>query len=199
MKRSIHLVAAYALAGTLGLAETPNVLAQNYPVKPIRFVVTAPPGGGVDILARQIAQKVSESFGQQIVVDNRAGASGLIGVELVARSAPDGYTMMIAGNNFLILPLLGERVSYDPIKDFSPITLATTSPNILVLHPAVPATTVKELISLARSQPGKLNYATGSSGASPHMAGELFNYMAGVNIVRVPYKGSAPAIADLLG
>ncbi len=176
-----------------------EVAAQRYPVKPIRFVVTAPAGGGVDLMARQIAQNIAEGLGQQVVVDNRGGASGVIGVEVVARSAPDGYTMMIAGNNFLIFPLLGEKVSYDPIRDFSPITLATVSPNILVVHPSVAASSVKDLIALARAQPGKLNYATGSSGASPHMAGELFKAMAKVDIVRVPYKGSAPAIADLLG
>ena len=190
-----NLLSRMTMAAALLLALSSTALAE-YPDRPVRLIIPFPAGGSNDVVGRMVAQQLSIKLGQTVFVDNRGGASGVIGVEVVARSAPDGYTMMIAGNNFLIFPMLGEKVSYDPIRDFAPITLMTTSPNILVVHPSVAATSVRELIALAKAQPGKLNYATGSSGASPHMAGELFKSMASVNIVRVPYKGSAPAIAD---
>jgi tripartite-type tricarboxylate transporter receptor subunit TctC len=174
------------------------VCAQTYPTKAIRLIVSTSAGGPQDILARQLSVYLSESLGKQVVVDNRAGGSGTIGAELVARSAPDGYTMLVSATNFIILPLLVGNVPYDPIRDFSPITLMLTSPNILVVHPSVAATSVKELIALARSQPGKLNYSAGSSGASPHLAGELFKSMAKLDIVHVPYKGTAPALSALV-
>jgi tripartite-type tricarboxylate transporter receptor subunit TctC len=190
-------VRAAACAGLSGIV-CMNAPAQNYPTKPIRFVAGAPAGGSVDILARQIAHGLSEGLGTPVVVDNRAGADGIIAVELVAKSAPDGYTMMLASTNFLIIPLLRQNVAYNPIRDFSPVTLMVKSPNILVVHPSVAATSVKELIALAKSQPGKMNYGAGSSGASPHLAGELFKSMAKVDIVHVPYKGTAPAIIALV-
>lgn len=195
---AMWVVAVLVSAGYLGIAGVTAAIAQNYPTKPIRFVVATSPGGSVDILARQVAQSLSEGLGRQVVVDNRAGASGIIGAELVARSAPDGYTMLLTSTNFLVIPILIEKVPYDPIKDFSPITLMVRSPNILVVHPSVAAASVKELIALARSQPGKLNYGAGSSGASPHLAGELFKSMAKVDIVHVPYKGTAPAVTALV-
>jgi len=169
--------------------------AQAYPTKPIR-IVTAPAGAGNDFMARVIAQGVSGSLGQQMVVDNRP--AGVIG-ELVAKAPADGYTLLAVGSVLWLTPFLQDSVGYDPVKDFSPISVTARSVNILVVHPSVAASTVKELIALARSKPGQLNYATGATGASNHLAGELFKSMAGVDLVRIPYKGSGPAVNDLLG
>ena len=168
---------------------------QAYPTKPIR-IVTAPAGAGNDFVARVIAQGLTGSLGQQLVVDNRP--AGVIG-ELVAKAPPDGYTLLVIGSVLWLTPFLQDNVAYDPVKDFSPISFTTRSLNILVVHPAVAANSVRELIALARSKPGQLNYATGATGASNHLAAELFKAMAGVNIVRIPYKGSGPAVNDLIG
>ena len=168
---------------------------QAYPTKPIR-IVTAPAGAGNDFMARVIAQGLSGSLGQQLVVDNRP--AGIIG-ELVAKAPPDGYTLLAVGSVLWLTPFLQDNVPFDPVKDFSPISLTSRSLNILVVHPSVAAGSVRELIALAKSKPGQLNYATGATGASNHLAAELFKSMAGVDLVRIPYKGSGPAVNDLLG
>jgi tripartite-type tricarboxylate transporter receptor subunit TctC len=179
--------------GALALAGAS--LAQNYPTKPIR-IVTSDAGGGGDIVARTIAPGVSAALGQPIVVDNRSG--GVIAGEFVAKSAPDGHTLILYGNTLWILPLLQDKVPYDTLRDFAPITLAVSTSNILVIHPALPVKSVKELIALARSRPGELNYASAAIGTSNHLAAELFKAMARVNIVRIPYKGLGAAITDVL-
>ena len=167
--------------------------SQDYPSKPIR-IVTSLPGGGGDFEARLIAQGISGRLGQQIIVDNRP--SGLLG-EIVAKSPPDGYTLLLAGSTMAFAPLMG-KTSYDPIKDFAPITILARAPNVLVVHPSLPAKSVKELIALAKARPGELNYSTGPAGGTPHLSGELFKAMAGVSIVRSPYKGGAPAIVGVM-
>ena len=170
------------------------VSGQDYPNKPIR-IVTGPAGGGSDFTARQIAQRITTTLGQPVVIDNR---SGVTQGEVVSKAPPDGYTLFVAGSNVWIDPLL-QKTPYDTVRDFSPITLAVTSPNILVIHPSLPVKSVKDLIALAKARPGELNYAANAPGSSAHLAGELFKAMAGVNIVAVPYKGGGPAVIGLLG
>jgi tripartite-type tricarboxylate transporter receptor subunit TctC len=158
-----------------------------------------PAGGTIDTTGRLVAQRLSEATGQQVVVDNRTGAGGTLGTELAAKAPPDGYTIVMGGTGTLaISPALGRPLGYDPLKDFAPITLIATTPYVLVAHPSVPAKTVRELIELAKSEPGKLNYASGGSGSAPHLIGEMFRSRAGVNIVHIPYKGSTPAKIDLV-
>ena len=176
-----------------------GAFAQGYPSKPIRMVVPYPPGGPLDIMARAIGQKLAEAWGQPVVVENRAGAGGNIGADLVAKSPPDGYTLLMgAVATHAINPTLYGHVPYDPVKDFLPVALVAQVPNILVVNPSVSAVTVKDLIELARARPGTLNFGSGSTGSTGHLAGELFNIMAGVKMVHIPYKGGAPAMADLL-
>lgn len=167
--------------------------AQSYPVKPIRLIVPWPPGATADTAARVVTHKVGESFGQQVVVDNRAGGSTIIGTEIAAKSARDGYTLLLAPFNFGANPSLFAKLPYDSAKDFRAVALLGTSPIVLVVNPRVSAHTVKELISLAAAAPGKLNYATAGNGSSNHLAGELFKSLTGVDITHVPYKGGAPA------
>ena len=173
--------------------------AQNYPVKPIRLVSPYPPGGANDILARIIGQKLGENLGQQIVIENRGGATGNIGAELVAKAPPDGYTLLMgqASNLSINISLMG-KLPFDPIKDFAPITLVATTPNLLVVHPSLPVKTVKDLVALAKAKPGSLNYASSGSGSAGHLAAELFKQVAHVNIVHIPYKGAAPALTDVV-
>ncbi|MFO0440625.1 MAG: tripartite tricarboxylate transporter substrate binding protein [Betaproteobacteria bacterium] len=172
--------------------------AQTYPVKTVRMVVGFPPGGPTDMLARIVAQKLGESWGQQVIVDNRAGASGMIGAELVARAAPEGYTLLMVPVTFAVTPSLFSKMNYDSERDFAAVAQVAAAPFILVVHPTLPVKSVKELVALARARPGQLNYASASTGGMPHLAGELFNLMAGVKMVHVPYKGAAPATTDLL-
>ncbi|HEY9447194.1 MAG TPA: tripartite tricarboxylate transporter substrate binding protein [Burkholderiales bacterium] len=173
--------------------------AQAYPARAVRMIVPFPPGGPNDILGRVVAQKASESLGQQIIVDNRGGAGGIIGTEAAAKAAPDGYTLLLSGTAALsINPSLHAKLPYDPVKDFAPISLLATAPSILIVHPALPVKTVKEFIALAKRKPGALNYASAGIGTPPHLAGELFKSMAGINITHVPYKGGGPALTDLL-
>jgi len=169
-------------------------VAQSYPSRPVR-IVTAPIGAGNDFMARLIAQGLTAPLGQQLVVDNRP--AGILG-ELVAKSPPDGYTLLAVGSVLWLTPLLQDNVGYDPVKDFAPIAVTSRSVNLLVVHPSLPAGSVKALIALAKARPGQLNYATGGTGSSNHLAGELFKSMAGVNLVRIPYKGAGPAVNDLL-
>ena len=193
--------AALSLAATLAiLAPQASAAADAYPAKPIRFVVAFPPGGGTDIIARSIAQKLAERLAQQVVVDNRPGAGGNIGTDTVAKSAPDGYTMLMGSAGPLAINAsLFASMPFDPVRDLAPVTLAASTPNVLVVHPSLRAATVNELIALAKARPGEINFASSGHGTPAHLAGELFNSMAGVKMVHVPYKGAAPALADLLG
>ncbi len=167
---------------------------QNYPNKPIR-IVTNVTGGSLDLTARLIAPKLAERLGQQVIVDNRGGA---ISMELVAKAPADGYTLLLAAGALWILPFMRDNVAWDAVRDYAPISLLVTSPNIIVVHPSLLVRSVKELIALAKARPGELNYSTGQSGASAHLAGELFKVMAGVNIVRIAYKGQGPAMLSLI-
>jgi tripartite-type tricarboxylate transporter receptor subunit TctC len=192
-------LAATLLAFALAVFALPAALAQNFPDRPIRFVVPFPPGGGNDILARQLAPKMAESLGQPVVIDNRPGAGGNIGTELVAKAAPDGYTIVIASNQVTMNPWLYAKLPFDIEKDFAPVALAASVPMVLVVHPSVPAQNVKELIAVAKRDAGKLNYSTPGAGTPQHIAFEVFNHAAGVKVTHVPYKGTGPAIADLIG
>jgi tripartite-type tricarboxylate transporter receptor subunit TctC len=188
------LVCLLAICAALGIAN-----AQTYPAKPVRYIVPYAPGGGTDTLARIIAQKLTDSWNVPVLVENRPGASARIGTEFVAHSAPDGYTMLMAINSHALNASLYRKLSYDPIKDFAPVALVATSPNVVVVHPSVPAKSIGELIVLAGSQPGKLSYSSGGPASGSNLAGELLKMMAKLNIVEVPYKGAAPAVTDLLG
>jgi tripartite-type tricarboxylate transporter receptor subunit TctC len=174
--------------------------AQTYPAKPVRMIVAYAPGGSVDIVARLVAQKLTESLGQQFVVENRAGASGNIGTDYVAKSAPDGYTLLMGSSPALAANThLFAKMPFDPVKDLAPIILIANQPNVLVVHPSSPATNVKELIALAQSRPKGLTFGSSGLGGSQHIAAELFMMTTGVKMVHVPYKGGAPALSDLLG
>jgi tripartite-type tricarboxylate transporter receptor subunit TctC len=170
----------------------------GYPVKPVRLVVPSSPGGGTDITARLLAPKLTERLGQQVVVENRAGAGTMIGTEVVAKAAPDGYTLLMGLSTLAINPAMYKKVPFDPVRDFAPISQVITAPNMLVVHPSVPARTVKELITFARARPGQLNYASAGHGTNPHLSMELFLSMTGTRMVHVPYKGLGPGIVDLL-
>jgi tripartite-type tricarboxylate transporter receptor subunit TctC len=182
-------------AGSAGVA-----LAQNYPFKPIRMVVSFPPGGGTDVMARLVTPKMTEAWGQQVVIDNRAGATGIIGTDLVAKSAPDGYTLLMGHvSTNAIAPSLFAKLPFDPAQDFAPITRVSSVPHVVVVHPSVDVRTVKELIALAKAKPGQLTFPSAGNGSTPHLAGEIFKTMTGVNLVHVPYKGTGQSLQDLLG
>ena len=171
--------------------------AQTYPAKPIR-IVTAEAGGGNDFAARAIVRGIADSMGQQLIVDNRGGAGGIIAAEIVTRAPPDGYTLLVYASNIWIIPLLKKNVPYDVARDFSPVTLAARSASLLVVHPSLPAKSVRDLIAIAKARPGQLNYGSAGTGATTHLAAELFKSMAHVNIVRVAYRGNGPALNDLI-
>jgi tripartite-type tricarboxylate transporter receptor subunit TctC len=195
MKR-IAATSALAVAAALscGIAA-----AQQYPAKPIRMIVGFAPGGGTDLVARIIGAKMAESWGQPVLVDNRAGATGTIGADLVAKAPPDGYTLLMGHvNSHGIAPNLFKKLPYDAERDFAMVAYVGYVPNVLVIHPSIPARNVKELIALAKSKPGSLNYASSGVGSTQHLAGEMFKLLTGVNVVHVPYKGSGPAVVDLL-
>ncbi len=174
--------------------------AQPYPTKAVRMVVPFAAGAGSnDIMARLVAQKLSDSLGQQVVVDNRPGASGIIGTELVAKAPPDGYTVLMMSLTFTVNPSLYKKLPYDTLRDFAPVTLVASAPLMLVVHPSVPAKAVSEFIAYARANPDKLNFGSGGPGTTPHLAGEMIKSMAGIRVTHVPYKGGAPALADLVG
>jgi tripartite-type tricarboxylate transporter receptor subunit TctC len=173
--------------------------AQNqWPNRPVRIVVPSPPAGGTDIVARVMAEHFSKAFKQQFFVENRPGAGNMIGIESVARAAPDGYTFLMTASTLSLNSVLYKKVSYDPIKDFAPITLAAKAPNVLIANPNVPAKTLVELIALAKQQPGKLTYGTPGIGTSPHMCMELFKSLAGVDLQHIPYRGTVPALTDVM-
>jgi tripartite-type tricarboxylate transporter receptor subunit TctC len=169
-----------------------------YPTKPVRFIVPSAAGGGTDIIARAISLKLSETFGQQFVVDNRPGAGQMIGIELAAKSPPDGHTILMAASTLAINPVMYKKVPYDPVRDFAPITQAASLPNVLVVHPSLPVKSVAELIAYAKRRPGELNFASAGIGTSPQMSIELLKSMAGIDMVHIPYKGTAPGVVDLL-
>ncbi len=192
------MVGTWTWTGALSMivAALGTVAAQGYPVKPLRIIVPGTGGAG-DFTARLIAQGISGPLGQQVIIDNRP--TGIVPGELTAKAPADGYTLLLSGSSLWLAPYMQDSVLYDPVKDFAAITLATSSPNVAVVHPSVPAYSIRELIALARSRPGALNYGSGGAGTSQHLAGELFKTMARVNIVRIAYKGGGPAaIADLL-
>jgi len=192
-----------SLIGVVILAILPiqaaPVWAQDYPRRPLHLIVPFAPGGGNDTVARAIAQNLGASLGQPVLVENRAGAGGIVGAALAARSPPDGYTLFLGGvGSHAVNPNLHARLPYDPVKDFSPITLIASAPSVLVVHPSVPAGSIAEFTALARANPGKLNYASNGNGSSAQLAAVLYESMAGVAMVHVPYKGLAPALVDLL-
>ena len=177
----------------------PAFVHAEYPERPIRLIVSYPPGGGTDVTARQIVPMLSERLGKQIVVDNRSGAGSTLGTNLVAKAVPDGYTLLMSDTTFGIVPGLYQKVPYDGLRDFAPITQITSVPNALVVHPSVPANSVKELVALAKAKPGGLNYGSGGVGTPVHMAAELLQVQAQIKMVHIPYKGAGPAFADLIG
>jgi len=182
----------------LAAAAGGQALAQGYPAGPVRVIVPFPAGGGVDGTGRIVAQKLTEALGKQFIVDNRPGANGMIGSELATKSPKDGYTLLVNGANFVTTPSLYSKVTYDPIKDFDPVSLVSLAPNVLVVHPSLPAKSVKELIALAKGRPGQVNFAGSGSGSTPHLAAELFNAMAKVKMVHIPYRGTGPAVTGLM-
>jgi tripartite-type tricarboxylate transporter receptor subunit TctC len=189
-----------AIAVFLAVACPPSWLAaaETYPVRPVRLIVAQTAGGSADIVARAAAQKIGDALGQQFVVDNRGGASGIIATDITAKAAPDGYTLLITSSTFGVNPSLYQKLPYDPIRDIAPITLLAAAPNILVVHPSLPVKTVKELIALARAKPGYLNFGSSGNGGSPHLAGEMFKLRTGVNMVHVPFKGAPAAQTALI-
>ena len=189
-----RFIRALVLALAIGPA---LAIAQAWPQKPIRFIVPYPPGGGTDVLARILAQKLADNLGQPVVVDNKPGGATMIGTELAAKSPPDGYTMVLASPSFTNNVALYPKLSYDPEKDFDAVTLVASVPLVLIVPPSLPVSNVTELIALAKSKPGKLNYAM-ATGSTPHLAGEMLKVMGGIDVVAVPYKGMAPAYPDLL-
>ncbi|WP_127090044.1 Bug family tripartite tricarboxylate transporter substrate binding protein [Aquabacter cavernae] len=194
-RRALLVLAALSLA-----LPTAGAQAETYPSKVVKLVVPYPAGGTTDIIARLIATQLSEKLGQPFVVDNRAGASGAIGTSAVAKSAPDGYTLLMGtANTHGINSALQKSLPYDALKDFAPVTVVASTPNVIVVNPSVPAQNLQELIALAKKEPGKLNYGSTSAGGSPHMSAELLKMMTGINIAHVPYKGAAPMLTDLVG
>ncbi len=199
MRAQGRLFCGYVCAASMLLLTTGNALGQTYPVRTVRMGLPFPAGCGTDFIGRAVAQKLSELWGQPVVIDNRPGGTTVIGADIVAKSPPDGYTLLVTPVPFSIVPSLMAKLPYDPLKDFEPIALYNTAPLVFVVNPVVPARTPRELIALAKSKPGVLNFGTSGTGSSNHLAGELFNTMAGVKIVHVPYKGSPPALIDLVG
>jgi tripartite-type tricarboxylate transporter receptor subunit TctC len=187
-----------ALYASCALLLSIHAYAQSYPVKPVRIVVPFPPGGTSDILARTLGQKLAEEWGQQVVVDNRPGAGANIGAENVARSAAEGYSLLILSTAHTINPSLYKKLAYDPVKDFAPVTMLVATSQVLVVHKSVPVSTLKEFIAFAKKHPGELLYSSAGSGSQPHLSAELFKTMTGINYVHVPYKGAPPAMVDLL-
>jgi len=194
-RRILFSVVVVALAASASSA----ALAQTYPSKPIRMMVHFPPGGPTDLVARMIGQKMTETWGQQVIVENRPGAGGIVGVESVVRSAPDGYNLAFAtGGSMSITPALGKKLPYNVFTDLTPISLVVINPQLLVLHPSLPATSIRELIKLGKAQPGKINYASVGPGSPQHLGMEMLKHMTGIDMVHIPYKGTAPAITDVL-
>lgn len=195
MSRSL----AVALLIVAGAAGTPHAADAPYPVRPVRIIVPQSPGGTTDFTARLIGPKLGERFGQTVVVDNRPGAGSMLGIELVTRASPDGYTLLVVASSLSIMPSVVKKLPFDPVKDLTPITTLAVYPNLVVVHPSVPVNSLKELIAYAKSKPGALNFASGGAGTGTQLTAELFKSMAGIDMVHVPYKGGGPAITALLG
>ena len=192
-------ILAICMHATAASAQPRGPLPGGYPAKPIRMIVPYVPGGPTDILGRSVAQAIGDALGQTVVIDNRPGAAGNVGTLAAARAAPDGYTLNMVAISFAVAPSLDPKIGFDPLRDFAPISLVATVNNMLVVHPSLPVKTVKELIVLARARPGQLTYASGGNGGAQHLAGELFASQAGVKMLHIPYKGSAPGVTALLG
>jgi len=186
------------IAAALVTTYSANLPAQGYPAKPVRIVVPLVPGGNLDIVARAVAQRLSEGLGQQIIVENRPGASSLVGTQYVAKSAPDGYTLLAMANTFTAVPAVIANPGYDPVKDFTGVSMTCTVAQVLVVTPTLPVKSVRELIALARARPGELSYGSSGNGSTGHFAAELFNQQAGLKMLHVPYKGNAQALVDII-
>jgi len=193
MRRALLLAAA-----VLVTAYSANLPGQSYPVKPVRIVVPLVPGGNLDIVARAVAQRLGEGLGQQVIVENRPGASSLVGTQYVAKSAPDGYTLLAMANTFTSVPAVIANPGYDPLKDFTGVTMTCKVAQVLVINPSLPVRSVKELVALAKARPGELSYASSGNGSTGHFAAELFNQKTGLKMLHVPYKGNAQAIVDII-
>lgn len=196
--RPVTPIHVYATALAAALLAPPSQ-AQTYPTRPVRMVIPFSPGGATDVPGRVLAQKLSEQFGQQVVVDNRPGAGSVVGTELVAHAPADGYTILMTGTPFAVSPAIYRKLPYHPVKDFAPVGQFGSAPNTLVVHPTLGVRTTQELLTLAKSQPGKLDWASSGTGGAQHLFGALFMSMAGIQVTHIPYKGSGPASADLLG
>ena len=192
-------VAITIVLGCAACGASAQDAASSYPEKPVRLIDPFPPGGGSGLVARLVGQKLTETWSHPFVVDNRGGAGGSMGTDIAAKSVPDGYTLLIGTASAMVINPHMSAAPYDPLRDFAPIVLATTIPLIIVVHPSIPAKTLRELIALARAQPGKLNFGSSGNGTISHLAGELFKNLTGAQIVQVPYKGGGPALIDLLG
>jgi tripartite-type tricarboxylate transporter receptor subunit TctC len=197
LKKVVSIAVFFAAA--IPAAQFAAAQGETYPGRPVRLIVAFPPGGSVDAVARVVGPPLSASLGQPVVIENRSGASGNIGTELAARAKPDGYTLVIHTIPFVANAHLYERMPYDPIADFAPVSLLCSSPAVLIVHPSVPARSVSELLQLAKAKPGALNYSAAGAGTNPHIAGELFNMLGNVDIVAVQYKGGGPALVAVLG
>jgi len=194
----VRALVALTLALGAALAPWPARAQDAWPSRPIRFILPFPPGGGTDILGRLIAERLTANLGQPVVAENRGGAGGNVGAEAAAKSAPDGYTIVLVAPSLAISPSLYSTLGYDPVRDFAPVSLVATVPNVMITNPSVPAKTLAEFIRLAKSKPGEMNFGSGGSGTSNHLAGELFNIVAGVKLVHIPYKGVNLAMNDVL-
>jgi tripartite-type tricarboxylate transporter receptor subunit TctC len=188
--------AAIAICGFNG--PVPEAAAQNYPARPIRIIALSSPGSGPDIVGRLIGQKLTEAWGQQVIVDTRPGASGIIGAEIASKAAPDGHTLVILTSQAVIVSVMYDKLPYNLTRDFAAISLMASTPFILAVHPSVPATSIRELVAYAKSRPGELRYGSGGSGSPPHLSAEMFKSMTGINVLHVPYKGITPALTDTI-
>src|SRR6478752_38295 len=195
----LYITAMRKIIAAVALLIAASAYAQSYPAKPIHLIVPFPPGGGNDTVARAIAQQISPELGQPVVIDNKPGAGGSVGAELAAKAPADGYTLFLAGvGSHVVNPNVHKKLGYDPLKDFAPITLIASAPSVLVVNPKVPAQNIAEFTAYARANPGKLNYASNGTGSAAQLAAAMYETMAGVKMVHVPYKGIAPAMTDLL-
>ncbi|MCX7137307.1 MAG: tripartite tricarboxylate transporter substrate binding protein [Proteobacteria bacterium] len=199
MKTAILRYWSIAVAALLAPAGFSTAVAQNYPDRPVRMIVPFAPGGGTDIVSRLVAQRLADSIKQSVVVDNRAGGAGNIGAELVARANPDGYTLLVGSATILAVNPVIFKVAYNPSRDFAPITLLGSQPHLIVVHPSLPANSVREFVNLAKEKSLKLNYGSSGTGGPAHLGGELFKIVAGVDMLHIPYKGTGPAVIDLVG
>ena len=197
-QRTAIVVRAALAATVLAAASSSAIAADAFPNRPVRFIVTFPPGGGLDLMSRIVGKTLTETWGQQVIIDNRIGAGGTIGTALAAKAAPNGYTLLFVSSSHAINPAVYRKLPYDTEKEFVPITLTTLAPHLLVVHPSFPAATLKELIALAKAKPGTIPYVSGGVGSSTHLAGELLKSLAGIDLLHVPTKGTGPAVTEIL-